>query len=417
VLAEGSVSALLKHGAADHLFMGNESEVYDFIREFVKEYGVLPKEETIETHTGQSLVKATEPAGYYYDLLGQRYTEQKLKVGMTNAQKLLKADVKDIDGASKVLAEMLMEVSMKRQVKQISDFRFALADIIGEYATKLNASENYGLQLGWPYIDQKTGGIVAGDLVSFVGKVMQGKTWMMLHSAHHGWNQANQALLGGAEDVPDQSRLFISMEIKALPIKQRLAAMQAHIPMTQLKQAELSTINLKGLKQELGVIQGYRDAFWVVDGNLTATVEDIWMMVRQLKPSAVYIDGAYLLKHPTERDRFVRVAENCDLLKTQVCDLVPTVASWQFQTKGKQVKKGEKLGLDDIGYTKAIAELSSIVCGLFQEDSVETLIKKQIDLLKGRSGETGQWETHWDFQTMNFSQYIEKAPEELNFLD
>ena len=88
------------------------------------------------------------------------------------------------------------------------------------------------------------------------------------------------------------------------------------------------------------MIKGYGAPFYVVDGNLTATVEDIWTLARQLKPDAIFIDGAYLVKHPKERDRYRRVAENAELMKRELAALAPTVCSWQFaKTAAKKNKK------------------------------------------------------------------------------
>ena len=103
-----------------------------------------------------------------------------------------------------------------------------------------------------------------------------------------------------------------------------------------------------------------RAPFYVVDGNLAATVEDIWALARQLKPDAIFIDGAYLVKHPKERDRYRRVAENAELMKSELAALAPTVCSWQFAKSAakKNKKQGEKPDLEDIGYTDAIAQVS-----------------------------------------------------------
>jgi hypothetical protein len=85
---------------------------------------------------------------------------------------------------------------------------------------------------------------------------------------------------------------------------------------------------------------------------------------------------------------------------------VATFSSWQFNRVASQKKdKGGKGGtIDDIGYSDAIGQISSIVLGLFQEDGVETMNKKTIRVLKGRGGEVGEFDINWDFNKMNFDQ-------------
>lgn len=415
---EQSVADFLRFGNMDHLFKANEVEIYDFTKGFLKQYGKLPTEDTIFAHTGEELTKAPETAEYYYDLLQARNTELTLKASMKKASENLSAENKDPDEALKILMDACMLLVQQKHQKKIVDFRQAHDTVVQAY-TAAYKEEDAKLMLGWPTFDEMSGGIGKGDLLSMVGYTMAGKTWQMLHSAMHGWRKANMLYLATGNDIHLQgsSRMFVSMEMDHTIIEQRMAAMQTHLPMNHLKFAALSTTGMKKLKKGLLEIQGYGSPFWIVDGNLSQTVEDTVMLARQLKPDATFIDGAYLMKHPKENDRYRRVAENADLLKQELASLMPVVASWQF-SKGvvKKKAKGEKVGLDDIGYAHAIAEVSSIVLGLFETDSVETLLRRVIEVLKGRSGEVGSFMTHWNFHDMNFDEYIEQDLGDLQFL-
>ena len=81
MVAKGTVSELLGHGSIEHLFRGNEIPVWDFVRSFVKEYGAVPKPDTILAHAGEELPEAPEPSGYYLDLMQIRHIEYELKAG------------------------------------------------------------------------------------------------------------------------------------------------------------------------------------------------------------------------------------------------------------------------------------------------------------------------------------------------
>src|SRR5262249_7736879 len=147
--------------------------------------------------------------------------------------------------------------------------------------------------------------------------------------------------------------LFLSMEVKPLPIEQRLLAIQAHLPAKGIKDATLSSKQFKQMKDTLTVLSQGKIPFHVVDGNLTSDVSDVYALTRQLKPDLVIIDGAYLLTHPKENDRYKRVAENASLIKQQICDLAPTICSWQFARPKKEGKGQKKQAqtLDEIGYS------------------------------------------------------------------
>ena len=47
-----------------------------FVRNFVKQHQALPTPDTIEAHTGDALVKHSEPSSYYFDLLELRHIER-----------------------------------------------------------------------------------------------------------------------------------------------------------------------------------------------------------------------------------------------------------------------------------------------------------------------------------------------------
>lgn len=410
VLAEKSPKALLDHGPVEHLFKASEMDAYDFVRGFVKQYQALPDPATVKLHTGEELPDAKEPAAYYRDLMEAQYIEVRLKQAMKSASDLLLPENKDPEAALAAVMEMAMQLAANKQAAKVVDFRHAHDLLVADYVAKWNAPDAGGLMMGWPTMDGMTGGLVTGDLASLVGLTGAGKTWMLLYAAMHGWKQA------GASTETDQSRLFVSMEMGVLPIQQRLAAMFTHLPMNQVKQATLGTKNLKKLKDGLMEVQGFGAPFWVVDGNLTSTVEDIWALCRQLKPAACFIDGGYLVKHPTEKDRYRRVAENADLMKMELAPLCPTVVSWQFAKTASKKKKGEKVGLEDIGYSHAIAEVSSLVAALLQEDSVQTLLRRTVDIIKGRNGEVGQFDINWKFDSMDFDEVQQQDVSELQFL-
>jgi hypothetical protein len=107
-----------------------------------------------------------------------------------------------------------------------------------------------------------------------------------------------------------------------------------------------------------------------------------------------------------------------ELMKQELAALAPVVVSWQFSRDAakKNKKKGEKAGLEDIGYTDAIGQVSSLVLGLFEEESVETIKQRKIEILKGRNGEIGSFITRWDFNKMDFSEIEDEDVSELQFL-
>jgi replicative DNA helicase len=225
------------------------------------------------------------------------------------------------------MAGTVMDLIAKKHRNLVVDFREAYHPIISAYSAKSNEDGHLRIRFGWPTLDNMTGGLVQGDMVSFVGRPQAGTTMQMLYAAHTPWQEQKRRVL------------LVSMEMKSIVIQQRLAALHAHISITRLKNGELSTNSFNKLKGGLTEVKGFEEPFWIVDGNFAATVDDVCALARQLKPDVIFIDGAYLLKHPRERDRYRRVAENADLIKQHLSDLAPTGCSWQFSRDAAKKSK------------------------------------------------------------------------------
>jgi replicative DNA helicase len=308
----------------------------------------------------------------------------------------------------------VLQLVQQKHGNQIADLRDAADALKAAYAAHFKLGPQ-GLMLGWPYLDKMTGGLNKGDVVSYVGRPGLGKTWQMLYGAYYGWAKAD----ADQTDPVGSSRMFVSMEMNVLTIEQRLAAIHTKLPHGHIIKAQLTQPKgLNAYKAGIKEWKGYKAPFWVVDGNLTATVEDIMIIARQLKPDAIFIDGAYLLQNQKAKDRYARVAENMDLIKRELASVAPTVCSWQFKrSESKKTKNKDDADLEDIGYSDAIGQHSSLVLGLFEDDNVETLKTRKVKVLKGRNGETGEFKTKWLFDKMDFSEFEPVTLESLQFID
>lgn len=266
-------------------------------------------------------------------------------------------------------------------------------DLFGE-------EETYDIAMNYP-----DNNFVANDFVVH----NSGKTFKLLYNALNAWGTGKRPL-------------FVSMEMAKLVITQRMAAMHTHKPLTHIMKAEMTTKAFKAMMELLEAAKKKESPLWIIDGNLTSTVDDIIMMAQQLKPDAIYVDGAYLLRHNNPKvGRFERQTENAEWMKQRVAtDLgIPVIASYQFGKQVGKMKKGkEKAGLEDIYGSDAIAQLSTMVFGLMQEESVETEKQRVVEILKGRNGETGRFSIHWDFKGMDFTEVTkEEQEQEMAFCD
>ncbi len=381
-------------------FKGAEVEVFNTITNHIQKYSKLPEVETLVGYHPQLKPLLTpEPPEYYRDLLVARYKYTVVKDALTESQGIIGESPLEVERAADLLQSVVGELNDTKYNDRILNFRLdAPAMLRQEYYNRQDKNEH---KFYWDYMDNMSNGFHGGDVVSFVGRPARGKTFMLIRTALMNWRDM------GARP------LIVSMEMTPLSLAQRMSAMYASVNLTQLRSHSFATASEKKFRGGLEKISLEGQDMFIVDGNLAATAEDVYLLASNLNCDSIYIDGAYMLKHTNSRlDRFTRVAENVELMKQYGSQLdIPTVASWQLNReaakkggKGSKNAPAQKSGLEDIGYSDAIGQISSIVLALTEPESVETLNRRTLSLMKGRNGEIGEFAINWDFMQMNFDQ-------------
>ena len=379
------------------LFKPYEQPVFEWVQNHLKHHHALPQIETLTAAFPDiGALDTPEPSSFYLLQLEHQFCYERLNKANLASQTILKQDQQAHEPALQVLRDCVRDITEQRYRTRILDVALDAPSLILTAYHNTTTSE-YVAQFGWPYMDLQSGGVMPGDVISFVGRPAVGKTWLTLWTAIHNWT------------VRKLNILYVSMEMMTLPIAQRIAALYTKQNISQLKSAGYSNQTFSKFYTGLKTMASESAKFYVVDGNLATNVEELFGLADMLDCRVVFIDGAYLLRHRNVRlDRYTRAAENVELIKRACTDLeMMAFCSWQFNREAskKQKKgKGEQGDLEDIGYSDAIGQISSIALSLFQEDSVETMKQRQVQVMKGRNGEVGQFSIAWDFTGMSFHQ-------------
>lgn len=245
--------------------------------------------------------------------------------------------------------------------------------------------------------------------------VVTHNTYLMAHSNLNVWQTVQEPTL------------FVSNEMLPEMIAERMAALATHTPAHLLKTNQWPSFSADGIFQgkqtgnkmkqafidKMHLIEANGVPLWIVDANMTARVDDVVALADKLGAKMVYVDGAYLMRDDRERNQFARVSLVCTDLKQKLATGlgIPVFASWQFNREAAKLKDGEKAGLEHVAHSDAIPQLSSLLMGMFESETVETVIMREVQILKGRSGETGSFKTHWDFIEMNLGEILLKEEE------
>lgn len=392
----GGPSEFARVGRVEHLLKPHELEAFDKVRRHVQKHGVVPAQATIK-EMGLRLVPAPEPQSYYVEKLVERHVKIALTKAVHHANEHLRDDPRAmLEHFQNVVFGLGADVNPT----QIVDFRDAHDIVVPAYLARMKKSEE-GINLGWGYWDTTTGGLRGGDFVGIAGRPAQGKTQFLWSGATH------------VNEVQNLPAMFVSMEMKPELLLERGAAAYTRTPLAELKQQHQRAIppaRWKKVKDKLLELKTRESPLWVVDGNLAVTVQEICLLTQQLKPAAVFIDGAYLLQHPNPHlQRNTKVAENCDALKSKLATglNVPVTCTWQFNRDA--VKAKGVPGLENVAGSDAIVTHSSIVAALMEAESIETEQRRLLEIIKGRSGEQGSFYIKWDWENMDFGEWVDRS--------
>ena len=239
--------------------------------------------------------------------------------------------------------------------------------------------------------------------VSHPSKLYVTDDYVVTHNTFLGLWVAFNVYLVQKKDV-----IFVSMEMSKPVLTQRMSALITKAKLSEVMTGQLSTKKLHSILDTLTGLADLPQKMYFVDGALSSTVPQVEAFIHQYKPALVVIDGAYLLQHANPRiSKAERVGENIRALK-QLAEKykIPMLLSYQFNREAaKKGKKGEAAGLEDIGSSDEIGQISSVVLSLKQPESAETLKQRNITVIKGRhGGEHTEIAINWDFDKLNFAE-------------
>lgn len=401
----GGVSDFYHARLSPDYFVSDELDVYLFVKNHVDSYSVLPSMVTLEEKFG-ALAATPEPHAYYLDRIEQRFGFQCLNKTLQKSSDLLKK--KDVKGIIAAFTEVATKLTS-------SALRSSVVDWVKEGHQLVQAEKNKalmgaieGIKLGWKYLDDMTSGLSGGDILSVVGRPASGKTYANLWMGYSAYKQGKKVLV-------------LSMEMSPISICQRMHGIHAKLDMTNFKKGLVSTAKWESLCASMAILAAAENElgnyFKIVDGNMNSRVDDLAAFIAQYHPDLVIVDGAYLLKHSNPRlDRFNRAAENVELLKQlSGAENIPMILSYQLNRESTKKKKSDSTGLEDIAYSDAVGQISSVVLALMQPESTETTGQREITVLKGRDGQSGKFSINWRFDALDFSQLDEVAEGEDHF--
>lgn len=397
ILRRESPAMLDERGIDRSFFNGEEIKVYDFVRNHLIKYGEIPNLKTIQAETKVAVpVCPNEPLDYWIKGIEDRkHSTVILKVAKQAQDAVLKGN---IEQARELVRGMYAQTGSRNISEQIQHLQALAPKVLEEHDRLQLSSKMSGVPFGIPYLDEVSGGAQPADSIAIVGTKGVGKSYLLAMAALSCF-------------ATDGMPFVATFEMSALQFARRMMALRSHVTAMAIRLGRLSHWARKKLEQDKNWLQERNRPFPIFQGNLKTTVDDLVLRIQELRPTAAYIDGAYLLRlRERVNSRVERITEVAEWLKMVAKDFnIPVFGTYQFSRRGR--------GLENIGWSDAIGQLASIVLALRdpEEDEIATSGEalhrfdtvqeyKIIDFLKGREGEKGKIRITYDMTRMAIEQ-------------
>lgn len=320
-----------KLGLVDDLFIGEGLTAYKFICEHAKNHGVVPQLATVKNDVSVDLsIPAPEPLSYYARKLFER---KNLEIAHHHTGRMVGCIQNHDASGSLAEARSIIAECLKWQFgkKSYVDPRLTVDDRVREQLEleSLHGTID-GLRTPWPELDLVTRGLHGGELWVLIALKKVGKTW-------------GEILFFRELLKQDARPLLVTMEMTSKKIVRRFDALYSALSFGELRSGLLGYDGMQRYIDELRRMTQEHEFFIAGDG-LVKTPADVEILVQDLKPGAVMIDGVYLMEpsHRRWTSKYEKVSTVIDEFQPMTHRInLPIFVSTQFN---RSLKEGSLTG-------------------------------------------------------------------------
>lgn len=375
---------------AESFLDGDEKKVFAMIQNHYSAHGKYPNIKTVMVETGVTFpLFPAEAIGYW---IGRVERRRQLRIIGRVAQEITEATGReDVTEAKEIVRQAFMELQDRSSSGRVISVVREAGEVLKKHDKIRMSPDMTGIPFGLPYLDAVSDGAQPTDTIAVVGRPSTGKSMVLLLMANNAYN---------AGFVP----LVCTLEMSPMQCVRRILAMRAGISATALRTGRLGHWGRKKAEENIAGMLGESRPFHMVYGSMRGTVEDLALRVQELRPSMVYVDGAYLLRTTKKTEaRWERIAETAEFLKMLAAQFnIPILATYQFNRRGPG-------SLANIGGADTVGQLASIVLGVEDDTESDEILfgpvqHKLLEILKGREGERGTLRLCFDMSCTKISQ-------------
>lgn len=388
---------------------GSEVKQYKFIMEYYRDYGEVVGLKTFCSKFKLDASEADARPVHYLNDLKERFIFASLSEKTPRILKDLKEDPRDgLHKLQELVATLAVDAVESRDTLYSDDIESRKKD----YEERMKSMGVTYLSMGAPDLDKTFFGYRKQDLITIGGKGGQGKTWLMCFLVH----LLERAIIEKEELTGETFNdiLFITNEMGEEEIKERLDCIRFRLPYKSFLEGTLSAREQGRYYKGLEKLKEEKSKIRIVYS--CSTIDELATQIGLYQPSAVFIDGSYLMEPGREEgwEKIVYVTRNLKRLAKNT--KTPIINTTQLKRgSSKSSSKFALDGQDDFAYSSSYSQDSDIAIRMFQDADMKFHDIVGCEVVKGRrviSGTTLMFQNDLEFMLQSITLPAEDAKPE-----
>jgi len=397
VTSDNQLAYLLKQGI-DKSFFVQYSEVFEFISNYFQKYSKVPTATVLDKRFDFKF-KVADDYEWYVDCLIESKVRRDLSAILDNSIEHLEDNT---IGALDYLAGKI--TALKSSVGDNSHMSYTdrdatkRADELADKMIRVNQDKVLGIPTGIPVFDNAAGGWMPGQLVSIVGRLNEGKSWLLMYLCVAAYKAGNKIL-------------FVSPEMTIDEMELRFDSLVSRVFSNMDLTLGRPGIDVDEYKKYLGGLEKRDD--WItydsIPGGKSFTISSLQGLVHLHKPEILAVDGVPLISDENGAETSWQKMANVGygLKSIAMNNKIVVLSTSQANREAASDRAIPKL--HQISYGDALGQACDKVIGLVRisQDRIK------IAMLKNRGGRIiGEMNFNFKVDLGDISQYEHRAEDD-----
>lgn len=340
---------------------GAEIRQYKFIMDYYREHGeIMGVKSFCERFKLDSGTVDSRPS-YYLNNVKERFIFATMTDNIPRILRGIKDDPREkLFELQSLIGMLSVDAVESKDVLYSDDVEARKAD----YEERMKSLGVTYLSMGCDDLDKTFFGYRKQDLITIGGKAGQGKSWLLVYLAY----LLEQTILDRMEATEETfgDILFITNEMGEEEIKERLDCIRFKLPYEKFMKGTLSEREKSRYYRGLDALKKHKSKIRIVYS--CQTIDELATFMGLYQPSAVFVDGSYLMESKMQEgwEKIVYITRNLKRFAKNF--KTPIINTTQLKRgSSKTASKFSMDGMEDFAYGNSFVQDSDIAIRMFQD--------------------------------------------------